>query len=127
MDARACPLDPQEIDPLVADMNSGKPWSELSLDDLRGCTEHKQSTAEIATFLCRSPQEVNASTRCERTVPRRSSVARCETLARTQLVGRVDGEDGRWRRGSVRVQISRGIGTLRKGDDSLRSVSEANL
>jgi hypothetical protein len=44
----------KQIDPLLEDLNSGEPWSELALSDLRWCIKHKQPTAEIATFLCRS-------------------------------------------------------------------------
>jgi hypothetical protein len=48
----------KRIDPLLEDLNSGEPWSELAVSDLRWCIKHKQPSAEIASFLCRSPQEV---------------------------------------------------------------------
>ncbi len=48
----------KQIDPLLEEVNSGEPWSELALSDLRWCIKHKQPTAEIASFLCPSPQEV---------------------------------------------------------------------
>jgi hypothetical protein len=50
--------DRKAIDPLVQDMNSGEPWSEGDLRDLEWCIKHHETTAEIATFLCRSPKEV---------------------------------------------------------------------
>ena len=52
--------NPKQIDPLLEDLNSGEPWSEFALTDLRWCIKHRQPTAEIASFLCRSPQEVIA-------------------------------------------------------------------
>jgi hypothetical protein len=46
------------IDPLLEDMNSGASWSKGDLRDLEWCIKHHETTAEIATFLCRSPREV---------------------------------------------------------------------
>jgi hypothetical protein len=41
-----------------SDVNSGKPWSEIDLCDLADCLSLNQSVEEIATFLCRSRDEV---------------------------------------------------------------------
>jgi hypothetical protein len=41
-------------------LNEGKPWSEMDLVDLRHSLAHGRSVAEIAEFLCRSEQEVQA-------------------------------------------------------------------
>jgi hypothetical protein len=38
--------------------NTGAPWSERDLRDLRWCVEHKEPSNEIAGFLCRSQQEI---------------------------------------------------------------------
>jgi hypothetical protein len=39
-------------------LNSGTPWSELAIDDLRYGVEHGDTVAKIADFLCRSEEEV---------------------------------------------------------------------
>jgi hypothetical protein len=41
-------------------INSGQPWSELDLADLRGELRLGKPLAEIAEFLCRSIEEVEA-------------------------------------------------------------------
>jgi hypothetical protein len=41
-------------------LNTGTPWSEWALADLRYCMEHGQSIEEIADFLCRDIEEVRA-------------------------------------------------------------------
>jgi len=41
-------------------LNEGKPWSEMDLVDLRNALAHDRPLAEIADFLCRSEQEVQA-------------------------------------------------------------------
>jgi hypothetical protein len=43
-------------------INSGKPWSELDLADLRQCLALGGSAELIADFLCRNPDEVRAKT-----------------------------------------------------------------
>jgi hypothetical protein len=45
-------------DDLTADLNSGEPWSDLSLQDLRWCLKRKIPVNRTAEFLCRSPSEV---------------------------------------------------------------------
>jgi hypothetical protein len=44
----------------LADLNSGQPWSEADLADLKQCLKLRDSTKAIAEFLCRSPGEVRA-------------------------------------------------------------------
>jgi hypothetical protein len=44
----------------VPNINAGKPWSEMDLVDLRNSLAHDRPVAEIADFLCRSEQEVQA-------------------------------------------------------------------
>jgi hypothetical protein len=39
-------------------LNTGKPWSEMDLSDLRHSLERGTSVPEIADFLCRDPEEV---------------------------------------------------------------------
>jgi len=41
-------------------LNSGKPWSGLALDDLEWGMRHGQSNEQIAYTLCRDVQEVEA-------------------------------------------------------------------
>ena len=43
-------------------INSGKPWSELDLDDLRYCLEAGERAELIAYFLGRNVDEVRAKT-----------------------------------------------------------------
>jgi hypothetical protein len=43
-------------------INSGKPWSELDLQDLRYCLAAGDPVEDIADFLCRSVDEVLAKT-----------------------------------------------------------------
>ena len=42
------------------DINSGQPWSEMDLSDLKDCLRRGDSVAEIANFLCRDEEEVRA-------------------------------------------------------------------
>jgi hypothetical protein len=42
------------------DVNSGKPWSEMDLSDLRDSIDCGDSFAEVALFLCRDEHEVRA-------------------------------------------------------------------
>jgi hypothetical protein len=44
----------------MPNINSGKPWSGLDLDDLEWGIEHGQSADRIADFLCRDVEEVEA-------------------------------------------------------------------
>jgi hypothetical protein len=39
-------------------LNTGQPWSERELRDLRQSIEDGEPVLEIADFLCRTPQEV---------------------------------------------------------------------
>jgi hypothetical protein len=43
-------------------INSGKPWSELDLEDLRYCLAADWPAEDIADFLCRDVDEVRAKT-----------------------------------------------------------------
>jgi hypothetical protein len=40
------------------DLNSGTPWSELAISDLRCSASQGQTAREAAVFLCRSVKEV---------------------------------------------------------------------
>ena len=42
----------------MPNLNSGRPWSEVDDSDIRWCIVHGQTVAEIASFLCRDPAEV---------------------------------------------------------------------
>lgn len=44
----------------MPNINSGKPWSDLDLSDLRQCVRERQSVGDIADFLCRDREEVVA-------------------------------------------------------------------
>ena len=44
----------------MPNINSGKPWSGLDLDDLEWGIDHRQSVEQIAQFLCRDVEEVEA-------------------------------------------------------------------
>jgi hypothetical protein len=41
-----------------ANINEGKPWSEMDVFDLKNSLERSTPIADIADFLCRSEQEV---------------------------------------------------------------------
>ncbi len=43
-------------------INSGKPWSALDLEDLRYCLAAGEPAEAIAAFLCRNVDEVCAKT-----------------------------------------------------------------
>jgi len=43
-------------------INTGKPWSELDLQDLRYCLAAGEPAEDIADFLCRNVEEVHAKT-----------------------------------------------------------------
>ena len=45
------------------DMNSGKPWSQMDLYDLRSCVGSGGTTAATARFLCRGIDETMAKAR----------------------------------------------------------------
>lgn len=49
----------------MADLNDGKPWSDMDLFDLRNCAERGYTVRDAAEFLCRSgtPDEVAAKAR----------------------------------------------------------------
>jgi hypothetical protein len=40
------------------DANSGEPWSEMDLEDLRHSLDYGDTVAETASFLCRDEDEV---------------------------------------------------------------------
>jgi hypothetical protein len=48
------------IDALAMNLNSGTPWSELALADLRNSMQLGKSVEEIADFLCRDVDQVRA-------------------------------------------------------------------
>jgi hypothetical protein len=41
-------------------INPGKPWSAFDMDELEELLEHRRSVADIADFLCRDVDEVEA-------------------------------------------------------------------
>ena len=43
-------------------INTGKPWSDFDLEDLRYCLAAGEGAEQIADFLCRSVEEVRAKT-----------------------------------------------------------------
>jgi hypothetical protein len=45
------------------DANSGKPWSEMDLSDLRDCLDQGDTFAQAASFLCRDGDEVRQKAR----------------------------------------------------------------
>jgi hypothetical protein len=44
----------------MPNVNSGKPWSQVDLADLAYCLDADWSIADIANFLCRDRDEVQA-------------------------------------------------------------------
>jgi len=42
------------------DLNTGEPWPEAAIRDLRRCVALGDSLADTASFLCRSQQEIRA-------------------------------------------------------------------
>ena len=42
------------------DANSGEPWSEADISDLKNELDHGRTIAETASFLCRDVSEVRA-------------------------------------------------------------------
>ena len=44
----------------MTDINSGKAWSEMDIRDLQNAIRRGETTEEIATFLCRDIDEVQA-------------------------------------------------------------------
>jgi hypothetical protein len=42
------------------DANSGEPWSEADISDLKNELDHGRTIAETASFLCRDVHEVRA-------------------------------------------------------------------
>ena len=41
-------------------INAGEPWTEMDMSDLRELIRQRRSIAEIAEFLCREVEEVEA-------------------------------------------------------------------
>ena len=50
-------MDTPQLDD-TPDLNSGTPWSEPAVKDLRSCISQGQTVEETARFLCRSEKEV---------------------------------------------------------------------
>ena len=44
----------------MTDINSGKAWSEMDIRDLQNAIRRGETAEEIATFLCRDIDEVQA-------------------------------------------------------------------
>jgi hypothetical protein len=44
----------------MPNVNSGKPWSEMDIRDLKVALQYNRTVAEIADFLCRDVEEVEA-------------------------------------------------------------------
>jgi hypothetical protein len=44
----------------MLNVNSGKPWSEMDIRDLKVALQYSRTVAEIADFLCRDVEEVEA-------------------------------------------------------------------
>lgn len=44
----------------MPNVNSGKPWSEMDIRDLKVALQYNRTVAEIAHFLCRDMEEVEA-------------------------------------------------------------------
>ncbi len=55
MAANALPIDAL---PTMPDINEGKPWSRIDDVDLRLAVESGNPVEDVATFLCRSREEV---------------------------------------------------------------------
>ena len=57
------------------DANSGGPWSEADISDLKNELDHGRTIAETASFLCRDVYEVHAKMRSlsSRTAPIRDN------------------------------------------------------
>ena len=45
------------------DANSGEPWSEADISDLKNELDHGRTVAETASFLCRDEDEVRQKAR----------------------------------------------------------------
>jgi hypothetical protein len=45
------------------DTNSGEPWSEADISDLKNELDHGRTVAQTARFLCRDAAEVRAKTK----------------------------------------------------------------
>ena len=45
------------------DANSGEPWSEADISDLKNELDHGRTMAETASFLCRDEDEVRQKAR----------------------------------------------------------------
>jgi hypothetical protein len=60
MMARAEHRGGSKLTEFAPDINSGKVWSKMDLDDLEACSECGNSVAEAASFLCRSKEETKA-------------------------------------------------------------------
>ena len=44
----------------MPNINSGKPWSEMDLADLADCLKLGEPVEQIADFLCRDAEEIEA-------------------------------------------------------------------
>ncbi|HEX3494610.1 MAG TPA: hypothetical protein VHT48_04460 [Methylocella sp.] len=54
------PLATRNLEP---DLNSGKPWSEMDLEDLRSAWKAGDDLEELSRYLCRDWQEI--ATKCK--------------------------------------------------------------
>lgn len=61
---------------LRTNLNSGTPWSEMALADLRYTLEHGDSLEQAATFLCRDIDEVQAKAEELGLVPEQEKASR---------------------------------------------------
>ena len=57
------------------DANSGEPWSEADITDLKNELDHGRTIAETASFLCRDVYEVRAKMKELRLTEHRASGA----------------------------------------------------
>jgi hypothetical protein len=53
----------------MPNINSGQPWSEMDLFDLRNSLEHGSSIEEVAEFLCRDVEEVEIEAKVRGLIP----------------------------------------------------------
>jgi hypothetical protein len=77
-------------------INTGKSWSALDLDDLRACLAAGEPAEAIADFLCRNVDEVGAQDRraCARLVVKKPTPERVWEISRikktpTAVLGRI--------------------------------------
>jgi hypothetical protein len=54
----------------MPNINSGRPWSEMDLFDLRSSLEWGRSIEEVAEFLCRDVEEVEIEAKVRGLIPK---------------------------------------------------------